>query len=100
LGNSQTAAEALTAAVKEALQAFFVDGMGKAFDIAQASPAINDFFNHGRTEAASSLFNGTSNAFIMYQRGSHDQPANDNQAETLGVAIEPQEMKQSRGLHL
>jgi hypothetical protein len=66
-----------------------VEGIGKAYDLAQSSPTINDMANHGRTELAAALFNG-SNAYVMYQRGSHDQPSPD---------VREPEMVQSRGLH-
>jgi hypothetical protein len=112
-----TAGQALVEGVKEGVGAF-IDGIGKAFDLAQASPTLNDMANHGRNEIAAALFNGQANAYVMYQRGSHDQPANENHIDTPGAEVEPQkpaveaepakpsvevqnpEIHQSRGLHL
>jgi hypothetical protein len=94
LGNSQTATEALAAGVKEGFKAYF-EGLGKLYD----SPTFNNWFSQGAQELAAALFRHH-DAHVLYPRVSKDQPANDNQAATPGVEIEPLEMKQSRGLHM
>ena len=47
------------------------EGVGKAIDMVQSSPTLNDMANHGRTELAAAIFNG--DPYVMYQKGSHDQ---------------------------
>jgi hypothetical protein len=69
--SSMGALEALAGGLKEGMKAF-TEGVGNAFDAAQSSPVLNDMANHGRSELAAALFNGS--PYVMYQKGSHDQP--------------------------
>jgi hypothetical protein len=67
-----------------------VEGVGKAYDLAQSSPVVNDMANHGRTEIAAALFHDA-NAYVMYQRGSHDQPSPE---------VSEPEITQSKGISM
>ncbi len=69
------------------------EGIGKAYDLAQSSPVINDMANHGRSELVAALFGGQSNAHVMYMRGGHDQPQENEQQQDLPV-------KQSCGMSM
>ena len=64
--------------------------VGKAYDFAQSSPTLNDMANHGRTELAAASFHDA-NAYVMYQRGSHDQPSPE---------VSEPEITQSKGISM
>src|SRR5262249_46852146 len=88
MGAVQAAATGIVEGVKG-----FVDGVGKAFDIAQSSPTLNAWFEHGATELASGLVNG--NPFLPYGwGGSHGQSEKELAAEAFGhkeIAEQPKE---------
>jgi hypothetical protein len=93
-----TVVSAVTEGVKVGLGAF-IEGMGKAFDIAQSSPTLKDMANHGRTELAAALFNGS--PYVMYQRGMHGQPEKGGEElKEPSPEVEQPEIKQSHGIHL
>jgi hypothetical protein len=64
--------------------------LGKAVDLVQSSPTLNDMANHGRTELAAALNHGA-DAYVMYQKGSHDQPSPE---------VQKPEMTQSKGISM
>lgn len=89
------AMEAVKEGFKEGVKAF-VDGIGKAYDLAQSSPVLNDMANHGRSEVAAALFGGTS-PYVMYMRGQHGQSEKELAAEVFGQKeMTPQEPKESQ----
>src|SRR5215472_5757805 len=92
------AVQAAATGIVEGAKAF-VDGVGKAFDIAQSSPTLNAWFEHGATELASAMHNG--NAFLPYGwGGSHGQSEKEladqafGRAEITDAPKEEQSMKQ------
>jgi hypothetical protein len=72
-GNQQSmgALEAMASGIKEGIKGF-VDGVGKAYDIAQSSPEINHMASMGTHELAAALFSPAHSAFVMYPRGGRE----------------------------
>jgi hypothetical protein len=92
-----TVVSAVTEGIKVGLGAF----VGGFFDVLQSVPKeIKDMANHGRTELAAALFNGS--AYVMYQRGMHGQPEKGGEElnKEPSPEVEQPEIKQSRGIHL
>src|SRR5689334_15036659 len=61
-----SAGQALFQGVSEAVSAF-VEGVGQVYDIAQASPTLNAWAEHGATELVSGMQTG--NAWLPYGWG-------------------------------
>jgi hypothetical protein len=94
---SMGAVQAAATGIVEGVKAF-VDGIGQVYDLAQSSPTLNAWAEHGTTELASGLVNG--NAFLPYGwGGSHGQSEKELADQAFGRAEitdagEEQSMKQ------
>ena len=70
--------ETLAQGLKEGVTAS-MDGIGKAYDLAQSSPALNHMASMGSHEIAAALFTGNQggSAFVMYGRGAREDASLD-----------------------
>ena len=97
-GNQQQsmgAMQAMASGIQEGLQGL-VDGVGKAYDLAQSSPALNHMASMGSHEIAAALFGPTGSGFVMYPRGDRDDHGlqGPGQAQEQGHGQEPQQEQQ------
>ena len=53
---------------------------------------------HGASELAAALFSGNANAYVMYQKGSHDQPGMGK--DQPSPEVQNPEITQSKGMSM
>jgi hypothetical protein len=88
--------EALTTGLKEGIKSL-ADGVGKAFDLVQSSPALNHAATMGTHELAAALFNGS--GFVMYPRtGGKEDPAQEKDGPEQGQQQHEQEHERGRSM--